>query len=148
MLHILSFRIPLVNLTSDPDTTPVIALFNKRTPWSDDSNFWKSHTCLQINFWTMKTSYLFVHILATYHCGRRCSRMRGGQGLSVSEVNLTSEPGPSMNSVFLRWAPSLNICSKLKGQPKTIKFGSDISLVSSLPLHSCSLKTFLVTLSL
>ena len=53
----------------------------------------------------------------------------GGQGLSVSEVNLTSELGSSMNSVLLRWAPSLNIHSKLKGQRKAIKFGSDTSSV-------------------
>ena len=37
-----------------------------------------------------------------------------------------------MNSVLLRWMPSLNIRSKLKGQRKTIKFGSDTSLVPSL----------------
>ena len=74
--------------------------------------------------------------------------MEGGRGMSVSEVNLTPELGPSMNSVLLRWAPSLNIRSKLKGQRKTIKFGSDTSLVPSLAPHSLSLNTFLVTLSL
>ena len=54
--------------------------------------------------------------------------MGGGRGLSVSDVKLTPEPGPSMNSVLLRWTPSLNIRSKLKGQCKTIKYGSDIPL--------------------
>ena len=56
----------------------------------------------------------------------------------VSEVNFTSELGPSMNSVLLRWTPSLNIRSKLKGQRKAIKFGSDASysLVSSLAPHA------------
>ena len=66
----------------------------------------------------------------------------------VSEVKLTSELGPSMNSVLLRWAPSLNIRSKLKGERKTLKFGSDTSLVPGLPPHSLSFTTFLVTLSL
>ena len=60
----------------------------------------------------------------------------------ASEDTLTPEPGPSMNSVLLRWTPSLNIRSKLKGQRKTIKFGSDTSLVPSLAPHSLSLKTF------
>ena len=46
-----------------------------------------------------------------------------------SDVKLTSELGPSMNSVLLRWTPSINICSKLKGQCKTMKYGSDTSLV-------------------
>ena len=66
----------------------------------------------------------------------------------VSEVNLTSELGPSMSSVLLRWTPSLNKRSKLKGQRKTVKFGSYTSLVPSLEPHSLSLNTFLVTLSL
>ena len=73
--------------------------------------------------------------------------MEGGRGMSVSDVNLTPELGPSMNSVLLRWGPSLNIRSKLKGQRKIIKFGSDTSL-PSLASHSLSLNTFLVTLSL
>ena len=47
--------------------------------------------------------------------------------MSVSEVNLTPDPWPSMTSVLLLWGPSLNIRSKLKGQRKTIKFGSDNS---------------------
>ena len=55
----------------------------------------------------------------------------------VSDVKLTSELGPSMNDVLLLWAPSLNLRCKLKEQCKTIKFGSDTSLL-----------TFLVTLSL
>ena len=63
-------------------------------------------------------------------------------------INLIPEPGPSMNSVSLRWAPSWNIRSKLKGQRKTKKFGSDTSLVPNLPVYSRSLLTFLVTLSL
>ena len=66
----------------------------------------------------------------------------------VSEDTLTPEPRPSMNSVLLRWTPSLNIHSKLKGQRKTIKFGSDTSLEPSLAPHSLSLNTILVTLSL
>ena len=74
--------------------------------------------------------------------------MEGGRGMSVSEVNLTPKLGPSMNYVLLRWAPSLNIRRKLKGQRKTIKFGSDTSLVPTLPPCSRSLLTFLVTLSL
>ena len=73
--------------------------------------------------------------------------MVGGGGLSVSEVKLTSELGPSLNSVLLRWAPSLDICSKLKGQRKTIKIGSDTSVGPSLSPHSLSLNTFLMTLS-
>ena len=68
--------------------------------------------------------------------------------MSVSEVNLTPEPGPSMNSVLLQWTPSLNIHRKLKGQRKTIKFGSDTSLEPSLAPHILSFNTFLVTLSL
>ena len=39
------------------------------------------------------------------------------------------EKWSSLNSVILRWAPSLNICIKLKGHRNNIKFGSDISLV-------------------
>ena len=76
--------------------------------------------------------------------------MEGGRGMSVWEVNLTPELGPTMNSVLLRWAPSLNIRtgSKLKGQYNTVKFGSDTSLAPSLAPHSLSLNTFLVTLSL
>ena len=74
--------------------------------------------------------------------------MGGGRGMSVSEVNLTPEVGPSMNCVLLRWAPSLNICSKLNGQHRTIQFGSDTSLVPSLAPHSLSLNTFLVKLTL
>ena len=66
----------------------------------------------------------------------------------VSEVKLTSKLGPSVNSDLLRWATSLNIRSKLKGQCKTMKYGSDTSLVPSLAFHSLSFKTFLVTLSL
>ena len=66
----------------------------------------------------------------------------------VSEVKLTSELGPSMNSVLLRWAPSLNIRSKLKGERKTLKFGSDTSLVPGLPPHSLRFTNFLMTLSL
>ena len=66
----------------------------------------------------------------------------------VSEVKLTFELRPSVNSVLLQWATSLNVRSKLKGQCKTIKYGSDKSLVPSLALHSLSFKTFLVTLSL
>ena len=66
----------------------------------------------------------------------------------VSEDNLTPELRPSINSVLLRWAPSLNIRSKLNGQRKAIKFGSDTSVGPSLPPHSLSLNTFLMTLSL
>ena len=66
----------------------------------------------------------------------------------VSEVKLTSKLGPSLNSVLLRWGPSLNIRSKLKGERKTLNFGSDTSLVQDLPSHSLSFTTFLVTLSL
>ena len=39
---------------------------------------------------------------------------------TVLEDALTPEPGPSMNSVLLRWTPYLNIHSKLKGHSKTI----------------------------
>ena len=60
-----------------------------------------------------ETGYLLVHIPATAHCGRRYNRMGGGRGMPVPEVDLTPEPGPSMKSVLLQWAPSLNICSKL-----------------------------------
>ena len=74
--------------------------------------------------------------------------MGGGRGMSVSEVNLTPELGPCMTFVLLRWVPSLNIRRKLKGQRKTIKFGSDTSLVPTLSPHSLGLETFLVTLSL
>ena len=98
--------------------------------------------------WVVKTGYLLVHILATHHCGRRYNRMAGGRGMSVSDLNLTLELMPSMNSVLLRWAPSLIIRSKLKGQRKSIKFGSYTSLVPSLAPHSLSLYTILVTLSL
>ena len=93
----------------------------------------------------VKTVYLLVQILATHHCGRRSNHMEGGRGMSVSEVNLTPEPRPSMNSVLLRGTPSLNIHSKLKGQRKTIKFGSYTSLVPTLP--PCS-RSFLMTLFL
>ena len=98
----------------------------------------------------VKTGYLLVQILATHHCGRRCNRMEGAQGMSFSEVNLTPEPaGPSMNSALLRWAPSLKICCKLKGQRKTIKFGSDTSLVPThTPLQSQFVKFSLDTVPL
>ena len=66
----------------------------------------------------------------------------------VLEDTLKPEPGPSMNSDLLRWTQSLNIRSKLKGQRKNIKFGSDTSLEPSLAPHSLSLNTILVTLSL
>ena len=74
--------------------------------------------------------------------------MGGGRGMSMSEVNLTPELWPSMNYVLLLWAPFLNIRSKLKGQRKTIKFGTDTSLEPSLAPHSLSLKTIRMTLSL
>ena len=56
--------------------------------------------------------------------------------MALGQNGLTSEPGPSLNSVLLRWASSLNVRSKLKGQRKTIKFGFETSLVPSLALHS------------
>ena len=86
-----------VNLTPEHDTTPLIALFNKRTSFSEAFNFRQSHTCLQKISQTVKTGYLLVHIPATHHCGRRYNRMGGGRGLSVSEDNLTPEPnrGPA-----------------------------------------------------
>ena len=106
MLRDLSFQIPQVRvLILHPNQTAllqyiVIALFNKRTPWSEASNFGQSHAGLQIIFQTVKTGYLLVHIPATHHCGRRCNIMGGGGGgLSVSDVKLTPDPGPSMNSV-------------------------------------------------
>ena len=102
------------------------------------------------NFRPKHENRLFVSLHSCYPPLREAlqSHGRGGAGLSVSEVNLTPEPGPSMNVVLLRWGPSLNIHSKLKGQRKTKKFGSDTSLVSSISPHSLSLETFLVTLSL
>ena len=66
--------------------------------------------------------------------------MEGGRGMSLSEVNLTPELGPSMDSVLLRWAPSLNIRKKLKAQRKTIKFGSDTSLVPSIAPYGAQTK--------
>ena len=62
--------------------------------------------------------------------------------MSVLEVNFTPELRPSMNIIYFDGR------SKLKGQHKTIKFGSDTSLVSSLSPHRLSLETFLVTLSI
>ena len=56
----------------------------------------------------VKTGYLLVQILSTHHCGRRYNCMEGGQGMSVLDVNLTPELGPSMNSVLLRWVSFLN----------------------------------------
>ena len=52
--------------------------------------------------------------------------------------------------VLLGRAPSLNISGKVRGTRTNIKFKSDTSLLSIvyLPTVSCSLKTFLVTLSL
>ena len=50
-------------------------------------------------------------------------------------------------TMLLCWIISTNICSKLKGQHKTITFGCDTSLVSTLPPCSINLLTFLVTLS-
>ena len=83
-----------VNLTPEPDTTPLIALFNKRTSFSEAFNFRQSHTCLQKISQTVKTGYLLVHIPATHHCGGGATiSWVGGRGLSVSEVNLTPEPG-------------------------------------------------------
>ena len=46
-----------------------------------------------------------------------------------------------------RWTPSLKMHSKLKGQRKTLKFGSDTSVGPSLSPQSLSLKTILLTLS-
>ena len=55
----------------------------------------------------------------------------------MSEDDLTPELGPSMNSIVLRWAPSLNICSKLKGQRKTIKIWIRYILgIKSIPPQS------------
>ena len=98
-----------VNLTPKPVDSPIIALFNKQTSFSEDFNFHQSLTCLQIKFLTVKTGYLLVQILATHHCGRCFNCMGGGRGMSVLEVNLTPKPGPSMNSVILRWTPSLTL---------------------------------------
>ena len=42
----------------------------------------------------VKTGYLLVQILAAHHSVRRCNRMEGGRGMSLSEGNLTPEPGP------------------------------------------------------
>ena len=53
-----------------------------------------------------------------------------------------------MISVLLWWAPSLNDCSKLKGQYTDVKSGCVTSVWPSLNPHSLSLKTFLVLLSL
>ena len=53
-----------------------------------------------------------------------------------------------MISVLLRWAPSLNDRSKLKGQCTDVKSGCVTSVRPSLNPHSLSLKTFLVLLSL
>ena len=53
-----------------------------------------------------------------------------------------------MKSVLLRWAPSLNDRSKLKGQYTDVKSGCVTSVQTSLNPHSLSLKTFLELLSL
>ena len=53
-----------------------------------------------------------------------------------------------MKSVLLRWAPSLNHRSKLKGQYTDVKSGCVTSVGPSLHPLSLSLKTFLVLLSL
>ena len=45
-----------------------------------------------------------------------------------------------MKSVLLRWAPSLNDCSKLKGQYTDVKSCSGISVGPSLKPHSLSKK--------
>ena len=45
-----------------------------------------------------------------------------------------------MQSVLLRWAPSLNNCSKLKGQCTDVKSGCGTSVGPSLNPHSLSLK--------
>ena len=54
-----------------------------------------------------------------------------------------------MISVLLRWAPSLNNRSKLKGQYTDVKSGcvTSVSVRPSLNPYSLSLKTFLVLLS-
>ena len=45
---------------------------------------------------------------------------------------------PVLQSVLLRWTPSLNDRSKLKGQYTDVKSGSDISVGPSLKPHSLS----------
>ena len=72
-------QVRVFNLTPEPDSTPIIALFNKQTPWSEASNFRQSHACPQIIFQTVKNGYLLVHIPATHHCRRLCNRMEGGE---------------------------------------------------------------------
>ena len=53
-----------------------------------------------------------------------------------------------MKSVLLRWTPSLNDCSKLKGQYTDVKSGSSISVGPSLKPHRLSENKILMTLSL
>ena len=50
---------------------------------------------------TVKSGYFLVHIPATDHCGMRYNVRGGGQGMSVSEVDITPKLGPSVNSILL-----------------------------------------------
>ena len=60
------------------------------------------------------------------------------RGLHEGEICFTS----------MEWKPSLNDCSKLKGQYTDVKSGSGISVGPSLKPHSLSLNKILVTPSL
>ena len=53
-----------------------------------------------------------------------------------------------MKSVLLRWTPSLNDCSKLKGECTDVQSGCGTSVGPSLNPHSLSYNKILVTLSL
>ena len=57
-----------------------------------------------------------------------------------SKINTRTRAQASMNSILLRWAPSLNIRSKLKGPCKHKINRSNTFLIPGLSFHSLSLK--------
>ena len=89
-----------VNLTPEPGNILLIALFNKRTSFSEDFNFRQSRTCLQ-NLPKCKNR-LFISSNSRHPPLWEVLKWQGwGRGMSVSEVDLTPELGPSVNSVLL-----------------------------------------------
>ena len=122
-----------VNLTPEPDSTPIIALFKKRTPWSDDSNFRHSYTCLQINFWTLKTIHfilkLFIWFFVYYNFTNDYmdNRKWAGGLAEESACSLSSMAGLCHLSCACR---SLHSCC---GLHNLHGFPSGLPWISSLP---------------
>ena len=81
-------------------------------------------------------------------CGTYIYEKRKLRANQYRKQLLESGSEPRMLSILLLWTPSLKYCSKLKGEYKNSKRCSGTLVGPILSLHSLSLKTILVTLSL